>query len=153
MFQNHEPSGRKLYYVVTITGPSSKLGNFWICICMTGWINIRYTTRSDGQNKGQWRTSNKQIKVAVCNEFVETIICEYVGFKTVFIRWMPEQVSRDQNCWSIVWSTSAMLLRRWKCLVEKTALCGMLSGQEEEDNTAVESHIFISVNKIVTDVL
>jgi hypothetical protein len=41
-------------------------------------------------------------KVAVCSEYVETTICEYLGFKTVFSRWMPEQVSRDQNCWSIM---------------------------------------------------
>jgi ribonucleotide reductase alpha subunit len=43
-------------------------------------------TRPDGQNKGKGRKSNKQIKVAVCNEFVETIICEYLEFKTVFSR-------------------------------------------------------------------
>jgi hypothetical protein len=62
---------------------------------MTGRFNKGNTARPDGENKGKRRTSNKKIKVAACNEFVETVICEYLGFKTVFSRWMPEQVSRD----------------------------------------------------------
>jgi hypothetical protein len=44
------------------------------------------------KEKGEQVTKKNK---AVCNEFVETIICEYLGFKTVFSRWMPEQVSRD----------------------------------------------------------
>ena len=143
MFQNHEPSGRNLYYVVSTIGASSKLGNFWICICMTGWIYEGSTARPDEQNRRKGRKSNKQIKVAVCNEFVETIICEYLGFKTVFSRWMPEQVSgalcvkylcsaagkmeapcwRNSNVWYTVWT-------------------------QQENNTASKSHVFTSASKL-----
>jgi len=148
MFQNHEPSDRDLYYVVTTIGTSSKLGNFWICICMTGWINKGSTTRSDGQNKGKGRKSNKQIKVAVCIEVVETIICEYHEFKTVFSRWM-------QNRWVGIRTAGALCVKYLCSAAGKTeAPCWNNSNvwyavwTKQEDNTAIKSHIFTSASKL-----
>lgn len=64
------------YYVVTTIGPSSKLGNFWICICMTSLINKGSTARPDGQNKGkgcsmQWICGNNHLWISWVQDSIQ----------------------------------------------------------------------------------